>query len=186
MNSSPRVLLDACVLFPPLVRTILIEIADCGCFLPLWSDRIFEEWRIAVGRQHGIPVEAEVVETQTNLKRFFPDAMVSGNSDLEVALELPDPADVHVLAAAIQGSAKTLLTFNLRDFPNRLVAPHGIEVAHPDGFLWRLLDEKPADASGSVNVALERANVAPERRRSVLKRAKLPRFAKALEALEQN
>ncbi|MEM7211722.1 MAG: PIN domain-containing protein [Pseudomonadota bacterium] len=186
MSSPHRVLLDACVLFPPLVRTILIELSSRSVFKPLWSDRIFEEWRIAVGRKHGISVEAEVVETQTNLQQKFPDAMVSGSGDLETVLELPDPADVHVLAAAIRGSAGTLVTFNLRDFPNRLVTPHGIEVSHPDRFFWRLLDDKPADVSSSVNVALERASVARERRRTVLKRAKLPRFAKALEALDED
>ena len=64
-----------------------------------------------------------------------------------------DPKDRHVLAAAIQGRATTIVTVNLRDFPSPSLAPHAITAEHPDSFLsrlqathptavWRLLDEQ--------------------------------------------
>jgi predicted nucleic acid-binding protein len=40
---------------------------------------------------------------------------------------LPDPADRHVLAAAIRGRADVIVTMNLKDFPAGTLAPYGIE-----------------------------------------------------------
>lgn len=179
-----KVLLDACVLFPSLVRGVLVEAAGRGQFAPVWSARIFDEWRIAVARQHGLDAEAGVVAAQADLARRFPDASVDASPDLESQIRLPDPADAHVLGAAIAGEAELLLTFNLKDFPRRIVSPLGIEVQHPDGFLWSLLSDAPEVMAGSAGRALEAAGVEPGRRRAALKRAKLSRFAKALEALE--
>lgn len=186
MSTSPRVLLDACVLFPPLLRSVLIETAATGAFKPLWSARIFEEWRIAVGRKHGIGVESEVVAAQIGMRERFPESEVSFNPDLEARLVLPDPADAHVLAAAVEGKADVLLTFNLRDFPPRAMEAHGIVATHPDGFLWGLLSDTPNTLTSVVEGALNAADIAIERRRNVLKRAKLPRFAKALDAITEH
>lgn len=49
------------------------------------------------------------------------------------------PKDRHVLAAAVRGGADTVVTFNLKDFPDEAAAPHGIEILHPDSFLIGLL-----------------------------------------------
>ena len=48
------------------------------------------------------------------------DALVTGYQDLIPALQLPDPDDRHVLAAAIRGHADVIITMNLRDFPSDL------------------------------------------------------------------
>jgi len=39
-----RVVLDACVLYPPVLREILLGAASAGLYDPLWSERILEEW----------------------------------------------------------------------------------------------------------------------------------------------
>ncbi|MBL3553988.1 PIN domain-containing protein, partial [Rhodovulum sulfidophilum] len=39
-----KVLLDACVLYPTVLREILLGVARRGGFTPLWSARILEEW----------------------------------------------------------------------------------------------------------------------------------------------
>lgn len=46
------------------------------------------------------------------------DALVVGHESLYPALNLPDPDDVHVLAAAIRSNAEVIVTFNLKDFPH--------------------------------------------------------------------
>lgn len=179
---TPRVLLDACVLFPSLVRGIMTETAKENLFVPVWSDRIFDEWRIAIARQHGLDAEGEVIAVQSELTRWFPAAAVNAPQDFEVQVNLPDPADAHVLGSAVAGNAEILLTFNLRDFPRRIVEPMGIEVRHPDSYLWRLLGDAPDKAAEATSRALDAARIEPECHRAALKRAKLPRFAKALEA----
>ena len=39
-----KALLDACVLYPTVLREILTGVAGQGLYTPLWSDRILEEW----------------------------------------------------------------------------------------------------------------------------------------------
>jgi len=58
-------------------------------------------------------------------------------------LQLPDPNDRHVLAAAIRGRADVIVTANLRDFPTEILAEFGIEAQHPDEFALHLLDLAP-------------------------------------------
>jgi hypothetical protein len=54
------------------------------------------------------------------------------------------PKDRHVLAAAMQAAARTIVTVNLRDFPQHLLAPYGVEAQSPDTFLLALHDTAPA------------------------------------------
>lgn len=173
----PRAFLDACVLFPPLLRTLLTDAAAEGLFLPLWSPRVLTEWRIAASAR-GAAAETAAAGAAVALRARFPEAEVAPDPALEDALDLPDPADRHVAAAAIAGGASLLVTFNLRDFPVRRLAPHGVEPRHPDGFLWALLGDDP-DRMGRVLARTLGAEPSP---RSVLKKAGLPRLGKAWRA----
>ena len=53
-----RVALDACVLFPTVLREMLLGAAAAGGFAPVWSARILEEWARATRR---LPEGAEAV-----------------------------------------------------------------------------------------------------------------------------
>lgn len=68
------------------------------------------------------------------------DWEVSGYEALTLSLELPDPDDRHVLAAAISCGADTIITTNLKHFPPGLLSPFGIEPQHPDDFVACQLD----------------------------------------------
>ena len=39
-----RVMIDACVLYPTVMREVVLGIAKQGLFEPRWSPRILEEW----------------------------------------------------------------------------------------------------------------------------------------------
>lgn len=173
-----RVFLDACVLFPALVRSLVLSMAAEGLYTPLWSARVLEEWRRAAEHKQRAGSEAEAAAKR--MKDAFPEAEVPSAPELEASITLPDPADVHVLAAAAAAGATTLLTFNLRDFPARVLAGHGVTVRHPDGFLWEALSHDPARMTALTKGVLAGFEVEPGRERAVLKNARLPRFAKAL------
>mgnify|MGYP001820427281 FL=1 len=177
-----RVLIDANVLFPTVLREIVLGLADTGYFEPLWSDRILEEWRRAAVRIG----EGEVGEIEVAAaRRRFPDAGVQVSAATIAGIALPDPDDDHVLAAAIDGAADELLTMNLRDFPTNALAAHGVIRRDPDGFLLEAYHAAPERMREVVETVLRQAGAhgidvsAPRR---VLKRARLPRLGKALYA----
>jgi hypothetical protein len=55
-------------------------------------------------------------------------------------LDLPDPDDRHVLAAAIRSAAQTIVTRNLADFPKDRLVPYGVRAQDPDEFILGLLN----------------------------------------------
>lgn len=117
----------------------------------------------------------------------IPDGRVLGYESLIVGLtELPDPDDRHVLAAAIRCGAQAIVTFNLRDFPARVLAPFGMEAQHPDDFLLNIID---LDGAAVARVIQEQAAALKNPRRTtaemleVLRQQGLSEAATALTAL---
>ena len=179
--TAERVLLDANILFPTILREILIGAAAAGGFVPLWSPRILEEWARAT-RRLGTGAEPIARAEIALLRADWPAAEITPPEPLTGSLDLPDPDDRHVLAAAIAGGAGTLLTRNRADFPDWRLAPHGVARREPDGFLLELwhggLDLRPVVAE--VTARAERAGGDIPGARALLKRAGLPRLGKAL------
>ncbi len=184
--ARPVVFLDACVLYPPVVRGILLGAAEAGLFLPRWSRRVLDEWRIAAARNGGLAAESGVEAVAARMAESFPEGEVGPEPGVEMAIDLPDPADAHVLAGAVAAGASVLLTFNLRDFPVRKLAAMGIQGRHPDGFLWELFSEAPEAVGRAIREAAAAAGAeGPGEVRRALKRARLPRLGKAWEAAGQ-
>ncbi|MFD2841842.1 RSP_2648 family PIN domain-containing protein [Paracoccus cavernae] len=132
-----RTLLDACVLFPTILREILTDVAAAGAYTPLWSERILQEWRHAtakLGRDQQEIAGAEAALLQSR----FPNAMVAVGRESELGVQLPDAGDLHVLKAALDGRADVIVTLNLRDFPARTLRQLGLSALHPDEFLTDL------------------------------------------------
>ncbi len=178
-----KVLIDACVLYPTVMREIVLAVAGKGLFAPLWSARILEEWARAaekLGEADAMIARGEIVLLRAN----WPQAEVAADAEIEAPLYLPDPDDTHVLAVAISGQADVILTLNLRDFPPRVLAEHGLTALHPDAFLRRLLDQAPGpvrEAVEQVRQEAERLSGEAQPMRKLLKKARLPRLGKALE-----
>jgi hypothetical protein len=62
-------------------------------------------------------------------------AFVVGYEPLIETLDLPDPDDRHVLAAAIRVNAQVIVTRNLKHFPRERLAPWGVKAKSPDDFV---------------------------------------------------
>lgn len=178
-----KVVIDACVLFPTVLRELVLGVADTGAFQPLWSARILEEWRRAASRHGAKDGDIAGVEIAL-LDARFPSASVDVAPETEARLHLPDPDDVHVLAAAVDGDADELLTLNTRDFPTNALAGEGILRRHPDEFLLEQFRADPARITDVVTHVLKRAKshgIDTSNPRALLKKARIPRVAKALD-----
>jgi hypothetical protein len=71
------------------------------------------------------------------------DCLVEGYEPLIDVLDLPDPDDRHVLAAAIKVNAQLIVTRNRRDFPPKVLAEWGVRPKAPDDFVRDVLDLDP-------------------------------------------
>lgn len=179
-----KAVLDACVLYPTGLRGILIRCAAAGLFRPLWSDRILEEWARAA-RKAGPDAEAQARAEGAALAAAFPAARVAPAPGVEARLMLPDPADVHVLAAAIAAGADAIVTVNAADFPRQTLAAEGVARRDPDGFLWELWSHHPGPVAAAVEAerqAAEAGTGRPWPRRAFLRRLGLNRLARAMDA----
>lgn len=177
-----KVLIDACVLFPTLLRDLVLSHAATGAFEPLWSDRILEEWRRAAARKSTLDGEIAVAEIAA-ITALFPNASQQPSVQTQARLSLPDADDIHVLAAAIDGGAQELLTLNIKDFPTRALGVEGIMRRDPDSFLLEAFHADEAGMRHTVKEVLARAashGIDVANTRAVLKRARVPRLAKAL------
>jgi hypothetical protein len=66
-------------------------------------------------------------------------------------VQVPDPSDRHVVAAAIECGATTIVTGNLRHFPDDQLAPLGIAAVGPDEFALACIDTNPVVGAGIVS-----------------------------------
>ncbi len=140
MSGKPRYVLDACVLYPVVVRDLLLTAAALDLFEPIWSDTIIDEMRrnILADRPD---VEPESIDRMiAAMSRTFPQAGTSGHEPLIDTMD-NDPKDRHVAAAAVHRKAAAIVTYNLRDFRGSALAAGGIEVITPPNLLERWLDD---------------------------------------------
>lgn len=165
-----RVLVDADCLHKLYLRTLLLTIATDGHVQLLWTEEIFlEAVQSLVAR---FPESSsKLIKKFKAIKTFFYDTEITGHEHLIGSLGCRDENDEHVLAAAIQGRADVLLTFNLRDFPSTVDSEP--EIVHPDIFLalwftantkvgisvlakWLVRFENPPIDSGSASALLKK------------------------------
>lgn len=177
-----KVLIDACVLYPTVMREVVLGVAQTGLFQPLWSARILEEWARAA-RKLGVTGEVQARAEIALLRTQWPRAEVPPAPGIDAQLWLPDQNDTHVLAAAIAGSADVLLTSNAQDFPQHTLKEWSIVRRDPDGFIWELWSSHPELVSATVAKVHTEANRLSGSQlplRALLKKARLPRLGKAL------
>src|SRR5690606_4809792 len=96
---------------------------------------IHEEWKRNLLLNRSDLSREQLDRTSSAMDRAVPDALVTGHESLCSSLNLPDPDDRHVLAAAIKCGASVIVTFNLKDFPSDVLEPFEVEAMHPDDFI---------------------------------------------------
>lgn len=137
--------LDSNVLYPAGLRNLLMRLAVRRLFRARWSEMVHEEWMVAVLRDFPDLTREQLKRTRDLMNRHAEASLVRGFEHLIDGLDLPDPDDRHVLAAAIRTSADVIVTRNLRDFPQSQLDPYGIDAQHPDAFIMQLFESNPEE-----------------------------------------
>ena len=155
------VVYDACVLSPSPLRDFLLQLACGGLFHARWTNAIHEEWIRNLLEVRPDLNAATLARTRQLMDRAVPDALVKGYESLIHGLELPDPDDRHVLAAAIHGRAEAIVTFNLKDFPASKLKHHGIRALHPDKFINEWIGRAPGAVCSAAKMCWQRLKNPP-------------------------
>jgi len=177
-------MLDACVLYPTVMREVLIGCAEAGLFAPRWSARVLEEWARAahkLGQGQEVIARGEIA----SLRARWTDVEVTYPPELAGRLWLPDADDVHVLAAAVAGSCDVIVTANAKDFPRGILAEEGLERVDPDNFALGLFEASPDAVAGVVARVVAQAQTLSGEAwtaRRLMRKARLNRLGKAVEA----
>ena len=88
------------------MRDLLIRLATKGLFRAKWTDEILDECFASILRQRPDLTGERLRRTRRLMTRAVRDCMVTGHEKLIELIELPDPNDRHVVAAAVRASAR--------------------------------------------------------------------------------
>ena len=134
-------LVDTCVLFPTVMRTILLEAVKSKRDNAFWSEKILKEWSASAkksGELGQLQADAEI----SILRAYWPNSIIDFSFELEESLYLPDLNDRHVLAAAIVGKCDAIITLNKKDFPRQILNQYGLIRLDPDYLILEYLENK--------------------------------------------
>ncbi|MBW4708719.1 PIN domain-containing protein [Roseobacter sp. YSTF-M11] len=177
-----KIVLDACVLYPTVMREMVLGVAATGVFSPVWSARILEEWARAAVKL-GPSGDAQARSEIALMRAAWPGAEAPAVPHVEARLWLPDANDVHVLAVAVATSSDAIMTLNRKDFPRNILGDEGVDRVEPDGFLYGVWQDSPTPVEAVAERVLSEAtrlSGTPWEMRPLMKKARLPRLAKAL------
>ncbi len=174
-------IVDANVLYPFRVRDVLLTFADEGLFRARFTDEIINEWtRNLIKNKPSF--EDSVRQQEAVIRNLFDDCLVTGHHPFIEVLDLPDPDDRHVLAAAIRCSAQVIVTENLRDFPAATLDEYDIEALTADDFLVNTYSLFRSDGARALRAVRNRYRNPPMTAADFildLTRAGLPKLAAA-------
>ena len=181
--------LDASVLYPATMRSVLMYLAVAGTYRARWSAGVQDEWIAALARDRPDIDPERLERTRLLMDTRIPDAVVTGYEGLISTLTLPDPNDRHVLAAAIQGGADVIVTQNLKHFPAQALAPYEMAACCPDEFVLGLASENPATVVAALaadRARLRNPPMTPAEYLASLEHAGLVQTAAVLKAFEES
>ena len=135
------VIYDANALYPNTLRDLLIRIAQQPHLVQAkWTSDILSEMSRALRRNRPDITEEKVSRLCELMNSAVRDCLVENYQPLIEALDLPDPDDRHVLAAAIKVDAQVIVTRDRKDFPPKTLAQWDIRPKSPDDFVRDVID----------------------------------------------
>ena len=187
-NAEPRpgLVLDACVLMSGLLRPLLLDLAQVGLFMPLWSDKIGQEWQRNAARLW--PIDIDLLKDEWELmQERFPAANMGDVTIFESNLKHTDRKDKHVAAVGIasvqqsHGQPISVLTWNLKDFSRSELRKQLLGLIDPDRLLsqWWLTQQPTLThhIDATINTLFLTGRRQPEPVISMLKRDRLFRLS---------
>lgn len=144
------VLYDANVLYGNFPRDLLIRMSRIGLVQAKWTHEILDELfrNLKANRPDLAPDKLD--RLRELMIRSIRDCLVQGYEPLIDSVELPDPDDRHVLAAAIKARAQVIVTNNLKDFPREKLSQWDIEPKSRDAFILDQIYLNKAKVFGEV------------------------------------
>ena len=154
-------LVDACSLASTLIRNLLLSLAEAGFFRLRWSHKILDETEKAIEKilsgKGALDAINRASKARSFMQKAFEDAMVDDfDQFLSSCSGLPDPGDVHVLAAALKTQAAVIVTENLKHFPISVLKPLNLELKSSDSFLADTFHLDPGKAVCVIRTMRER------------------------------
>lgn len=176
--------LDANALYSQNLRSLFMHLALRGLFRPKWSRDVQSEVVEAILRNRRDLDRSKLERCIRLMDENAEDALVEGYEHFIPSIELPDPNDRHVVAAAVMARAQVIVTNNLKDFPQEyLWKKFGLRIELPDVFLVHLTDLYHADVLAAVKATrapLKHPPISPEEFIASMERNELPTFARLL------
>ena len=195
LQLAPGLVLDACILMSGLLRPLLLNLAQAGLLMPLWTDKIGQEWQRNAARLW--PIEPELLKNEWQLmQEQFPHSNMGDVTEFEAELRHTDRKDKHVAAAGIAGVSKqvaqpiSVLTWNLKDFSRSELRKQQLGLIDPDRLLSQWWPTQSSQLQQHIDTTVEELFSAgrrqPEPVVAMLKRDRLFRLARCYERFVQH
>jgi hypothetical protein len=133
----PRVLPDTNVCYPISLLDLILRCDEASLITVLWTEDLLNELERTWVRERARSASSASHICQQIRTAFAGQDIPRADYELLIP-QMPgnDPDDhVHAAAAAVARAPVTLLTNNIRDFPQAPLAERGVTVSRPDDFL---------------------------------------------------
>lgn len=195
LHVPPGLVLDACILMSGLLRPLLLNLAKAGLLVPLWTDKIGQEWQRNAARLW--PIEPELLKKEWQLmQEQFPHSNMGDVTEFEADLRHTDRKDKHVAATGIAGVAKqvaqpiSVLTWNLKDFSRSELRKQQLGLIDPDRLLSQWWATQSSLLQHHIDATVEElfstGRRQPEPVLTILKRDRLFRLVGCYDRLAQS
>lgn len=150
---------DSCVFYSSSVRDLAMQLAVDDFYQIKWSLKVEQEIvkNIELNNPH---LKGKLANTVLCMRKAAPDFECTATSKtlIEVKQTMTDKKDIEILAAAIDGNATHVITFNLKDFDISFTSAKGIIIVHPDEFFSKILKTNLKISTNSIYDIIQRTN----------------------------